>query len=238
MSAFGLMYNMTTLISTGYTPSDISDLNSFSTVVQQLGQQGYTVFAGRGLTDGVVEMLASLPGNIRTLTDLWLSYGASGDEETALERFLQGKALFYLGSIEEYQTICDGAMENIGILPIYLDDQPAQTQSLCVTAEEYWCVAGDDPAETAAAMAFLDYLVQADEQGNVPVDKLEILAPYRQATYSSNPLEQILRQDLTAGKGYLVCHPEQPVPEGFMEALRAYTQDPTDENWQIVESLK
>lgn len=238
LNAFGLMYNTDLLIAAGYTPGDIYDLNSFSTVVQGLGQQGYTAFAGRGLDDGVAIKLASLPGNIRTLASLWVSNTATGSQEDALKRFVSGKTVFYLGSIEEYDAITAGGVQNLGILPIYLDDQPPQTQSLCVTAERYWCVNGQNEAETAAAMAFLDYLVMPDENGVVPVDTLQILAPYRQATWFANPLEGILRQDLTAGKGYLVCHEVEQLPEGFVDALSAYAKEPTDENWDRVEAIK
>lgn len=238
INAFGLMYNVDLLISGGYTSGDISDLNSFATVVQGLGQQGYTAFAGRGLTDGVAAYLASLPGDIRTLAGLWVSNTATGSEEDALDRFINGKSVFYMGNTDEYDKITAGSVKNVGILPIYLDDQLPQTQSLCVTAERYWCVAGEDAAEAAAAMEFLDYLVVPDENGVVPVDSLKILAPYRQATYFANPMEQVLRQDLTAGKGYLVCNPVKELPEGFMDALTAYAQDPTEENWNLVVDTK
>lgn len=238
MNAFGLMYNIDLLISAGYTPGDIYDLNSFAAVVQGLSQQGYTAFAGRGLTDGVAAHLASLPGNIRTLAGLWVANTSTKSEEDALDRFISGESVFYMGSTDEYEAITAGCVKNLGILPIYLDDQPPQSQSLCVTAERYWCVVGNNEAETAAAMAFLDYLVMPDENGVVPMDTLKILAPYRQATYFDNPLEQILRQDLMEGKGYLVCQPVEELPEGFVEALSAYAKDPTDENWNLVEASK
>ena len=66
------------------------------------------------------------------------------------------------------------------------------------------------------------------------MDRLQILAPYRQATYCANPLETVLRQDLTAGKGYVVCPVLDAPPVGFVEALTAFAQDPTDENWALV----
>ncbi len=238
LNAFGLMYNTDLLIAAGYTPGDIFDLNSFSTVVQGLSQQGYTAFSGRGLTDGVAAKLAALPGSIRTLAQLWVTNTAEGSQEAALERFINGKTVFYLGSVEEYDTITAGGVNNLGILPIYLDDQPPQTQSLCVTAKQYWCVVGETEAEIAATMAFLDYLVMPDKNGVVPVDTLQILAPYRQATWFANPLEGVLRQDLTAGKGYLVCREVEQLPEGFVDALSAYAKDPTDENWNRVEAIK
>ena len=237
LNAFGLMYNTDLLIAAGYTPGDIYDLNSFATVVQGLSKQGYTAFSGRGLNDGVAAMLASLPGNIRTLADLWVTNTAEGSED-ALSRFLSGKTVFYLGSIEEYDTITAGGVKNLGILPVYLDDQLPQAQSLCVTAERYWCVSGENEAEVTAAMAFLDFLVVPDENGVVPVDTLQMLAPYRQATWFSNPLEGILRQDLTAGKGYLVCNSGSQPLDDFVAALNAYAKDPTDENWSRVEEAK
>ena len=237
VECFGLIFNQDKLISAGYTPGDIYDLNSFCTVVQGLGQQGITAFSGRGLDDGVAARLASLPGNIRTLAQLWISYSAKASDG-ALERFLEGDTVFYLGSTEEYDQITASGIDDLGILPLYLDDQPYQMQSLCVTAKEYWCVRSTDPEEAAAAMAFLDYLVMPDENGQAPVDRLGMLAPYRQASYYSNSLEAVFRQDLTAGKGYLICDNIAQPPEGFIEALTLYAQDPTEENWDKVLQAK
>lgn len=235
VECFGLIYNTDLLIAAGYTPSDIYDAASFSTVVQGIGRQGYTAFAGRGLDDGVAVRLASIPGNIHTLAQLWVEYSSKETEERALERFVDGESVFYLGSTAEYDTITEGGVKNLGILPIFLDEPRQQMQSLCVTALRYWCVSSDDPEQTAAAKAFLDYLITADAEGLAPVDRLEMLAPYRQATYYANPLEAVLRQDLNAGKGYLVCPVMDEPPAGFIEALMTFAKDPTDENWALVQ---
>ena len=235
VECFGLIYNNDLLVAAGYTTGDISDIDGFSALVQGLSGQGYTAFSGRGLHDGVALRLASLPGNFRTLAQLWLDNAAKDTEGDALSRFMAGETVFYMGSTHEYAAITDGGVGNLGILPIYLDDRQPQTQSLCVTAKSYWCISSEDPAEVAAATAFLDYLVMADDSGAVPVDLLEILAPYRQATYHGNPLEAVFRQDLIAGKSYLVCSVTEQVPAGFVDALMVFTQDPTEENWSKVE---
>lgn len=237
VECFGLIYNTDLLIAAGYTPSDIYDAASFSTVVQGIGQQGYTAFAGRGLDDGVASRLASIPGNIHTLAQLWVEHSSKETEEKALERFMAGESVFYLGSTAEYETIIAGGVKNLGILPIFLDEPRQQMQSLCVTAARYWCISSEDAQEVAAAKEFLDYLVTANADGVAPVDRLEMLAPYRQATYYSNPLEAVLRQDLNAGKGYLVCPVMEEPPAGFVDALIAFAQDPSDENWEKVQNI-
>lgn len=236
IDCFGLICNNDLLIDAGYTASDVSDITGFSALVQGLGAQGYTAFAGRSLSDGVAARLASLPGNIRTLARLWVAHTSKAPEAQALGRFMAGDAVFYLGSTDEYDTIIAGGVDNLSIMPIYLDTPLTQKQSLCVTAKAYWCVSSNDPEEVAAATTFLDYLVTPNAQGQVGVDTLQILAPYRQATYAANPLETVLRQDLTAGKGYLVCPALDAPPPGFIEALTAFAQAPTDANWAKVEA--
>lgn len=238
VGCFGLIYNENLLAEVA-TPEEIVDITTFSTVVQNIVQKGHTAFAGRGLNDGVAVRLASMPGNIRSLADLWVGYASRDAEDSALDRFLAGESVFYLGSTDEYETITAAGIQRLGILPLYqdLDEQTYKQQSLCVVAERYWCVRSDVPEETAAALAFLDHLLTSSEDGQVPVDRLELLAPYRQATYCANPLEKVLRADVAAGKGLLVCQAITEPPAGYVDALTAYAQDPTDENWEKVEQL-
>ncbi len=240
IDCFGLIFNEN-LLAEMATPEEISDITSFTGLVQGIADKGYTPFAGRGLDDGVATRLASIPGSIRSLAQLWVAHSSSNPESAPIDRFLNGEAVFYLGSTDEYDTIIAGGIEAVGILPIYqdLDGANYRQQSLCVTASRYWCVTTDaNEEDVAATLAFLDWLVTPGEDGQVPVDELEILAPYRQATYYANPLEATLRQDLHSGKGLLICRHLTEPPLGFTEALMVYAQNPTDENWDKVEELK
>jgi hypothetical protein len=123
-------------------------------------------------------------------------------------------------------------------MPVYLGGEDEQRCGLCVTCDSYWCVRSDvDALDIQATLDFLHYLVHPCEDGTVPVDELELLAPYRQATYAANPLERTLRTDLAAGREYLVCEDEEKVPTGLPEALTIYATEPTDENWALVLSI-
>jgi hypothetical protein len=85
-----------------------------------------------------------------------------------------------------------------------------------------------------ATLDFLNDLVRPRADGTVPVDDLQIIAPYRQATYASNPLERTLRTDLAAGKEYVVCKDDVTVSAALVDALSAYAVEPTDEKWAVV----
>jgi hypothetical protein len=237
VECFGLIYNESLLAQVA-TPDEVVDIASFSTLVQNLALKGYTVFAGRGLNDGVAVRLASMPGKIRSLAGLWVEYASKASEESALERFLSGESVFYLGSTDEYDAITAAGIDRLGILPVFQDvhEDVSVQQSLCVSAKSYWCVGGD-AQEAAAATAFLDYLLTSTDDGQIPADALKMLAPYRQAAYCANPLEEVLRRDVAAGKSLLVCETVEQAPDGFVDALTAYAENPTDENWQKVEDI-
>ena len=239
VECFGLIYNKNLLAQVA-TPEEITNIESFSTVVHTLVDKGYTAFAGRGLNEGVAIRLASIPGSIQSFAKLWAETAAKDGEGTALERFVAGESVFYLGSSDEYDTITAAGIDQLGILPVYQnsDGTTNSEQALCVTTKGYWCVRSDvSQEETAAAKAFLDYLFTSADDGQVPVDKLELLAPYRTATYSANSLELALRESVRNGKSLLVCPAVEAVPEGFVDALMAYAQEPTDENWAIVHKI-
>lgn len=240
VECFGLIYNKNLLAQVA-TPEEITNIESFSTVVHTLVDKGYTAFAGRELNEGVAVRLASIPGNIQSFAKLWAETATKKGEGTALERFAAGGSVFYLGSSDEYDTLTAAGLDQLGILPIYLDTEGSTTseQALCVTAKGYWCVRSDvSQAEADGAIAFLDYLFTSAADGQAPVDKLELLAPYRTASYSADPLEDVLRQYLKNGKGLLVCQAVSEAPAGFADALTVYAQEPTDENWlDVLETL-
>jgi hypothetical protein len=110
-----------------------------------------------------------------------------------------------------------------------------QSQGLYCFAKQYWCVRADATQEQIdGALAFLNFLISPRTDGTVPVDDLGILAPYRQATYTRNTMDQRFRRDIAQGKILNVCGSQEKAPDGFAWALRAYANDPTDENWAAV----
>lgn len=239
IDCFGLIFNEN-LLAEMVTQEEIRDINGFSALVQGIVAKGYAPFAGRSLNDGVATRLASIPGNFRTLAQLWGENAVGQPEGAPLDRFLSGEAVFYLGSTDEYDELVSGGIDAMGILPIFLDQQEGSyvQQSLCITAKRYWCVNADASAkDLAATLDFLDWLVTPQKDGTVPVDTLEVLTPYRQAKFYANPLENTLRMDLSSGKTPVVCRNLTQPPIGFVEALTAYAQDPTEENWNQIEAF-
>ncbi|MBQ3214600.1 MAG: extracellular solute-binding protein [Oscillospiraceae bacterium] len=233
---FGLLYNKSLLAQVA-TPEEIYDIASFATVVNNLIQKGYTPFAGRGLGDGVALRLASIPGSIRDFAEIWVHAVDKSGDGSALERFLAGESVFYLGSTDEYDSIMAAGIDQLGILPIYQDEDESVNarQSLCVTAKSYWCVRNDVPeGQTQAAIDFLNYLLTSVE-GTAPVDQLNLLAPYRS---SGNWIKTVEGTGVTEGKALLVCQQLTKLPEGYIDAMNAYAADPTPENWEKVEQTR
>lgn len=191
---------------------------------------------GRLATPQEITGLADLKNVFQTIAaDPELGFGAFGSPEDSLTGFLNGKAVFYLGSTSDYKQVSALGNHNLGIMPLYLGGEEEQRQGLCVTCDSYWCVRSDAEAlDMQATLDFLNDLVHPRDDGTVPVDDLQIVAPYRQAAYASNPLERTLRTDLAAGKEYVVCAPTEQNPDGLADALTAYAMEPTDENWSAV----
>lgn len=236
IDCFGLIFNEN-LLAEMVTQEEIRDINGFSALVSNIAAKGYAPFAGRDLSDGVATRLASIPGDFRTLARLWAQNSGEQTDASPMDRFLSGEAVFYLGSTGEYDTLMAGGVDAMGILPIFLDPGEGSyvRQTLCISAKRYWCInASASEADVAATLDFLSWLVMPMEDGSVPVDTLELLAPYRQAKFYANPLENTLRLDLAAGKSPVVCKNLTAPPAGFTAALTAYVQDPTDENWAQV----
>ena len=249
VEVFGLVYNSTLLGLTGNSWKDIrsfADLtNVVASITEKSGELGFSAFARVDPSDSFAIQLASLTGDTRDFVDLFLNNATcdpvelgSCTEEDALQDFLSGKAVFFLARSSEYETLAALGTEHMGVLPVYLGGGAEERQSLCAVGTGYWCVRSDAPElDIQATLDFLDYLVQPRENGNVPVDDLGLLAPYRQASAASNILEIAFRLDLSAGKELMICKKVSQIPEGLDEALITYAADPSDENWAAVMAL-
>lgn len=243
IDTFGLIVNTELLARAGYTLSQITSLAELrqkaGTIYTNQETLGFTAFASADLTGNMAAYLASIPDNFQAFLDLYINHSTCYPSELAektaadsLEDFRSGKAVFYLGGTKEYQQLTDMKLD---ILPIFRGTEDDARQCLCVAATSYWCVRNDAaPQDIQATLDFLAYLVTRDADGNVPVDQLQLLSPYRQATYSSNKLESHLRQDLVSGKEWLICDPVEELPEGYAEALLAYAAAPNGPNWDAV----
>lgn len=222
MEGFGLICN-TQLLASAYSLSEIGEISKLKEVVEHITTAGMTAFAPSD-PDIFTAFVASLPEDSRAFVDL---YFANGGElsEGGLQEMLRGQAVFCLGSTAGYE-VQDSAV--LGILPICLGHEDAREHTLCVAGSDFLCVRGD-VSEGQAVLDFLDYLVLPDEEGMVPLDRLRVLAPFRQAAYAANGAEQTLRDDLASGKECLAM--VDRLPQGLTDALLTYAAEPTEENW-------
>jgi raffinose/stachyose/melibiose transport system substrate-binding protein len=96
----------------------------------------------------------------------------------------------------------------LDMLPPSTGNTGEETQGVHCFIKHYWCVREDaTEEEIQAALAFLNFLVSPRTDGTVPVDDLALLAPYRQAVYARNSVQQRLRNDIAQGKKCIICKP-------------------------------
>lgn len=246
VEVFGLVYNSTLLAKTSNTRSDIQSFSALTEVVYGITDRkatlGFSAFAQVDPDDRFALQLASMSCDARNLVDLILN-NTTGDplllvqnsQGDALQEFLKGKVVFFLAGSREQETLEAIGTENMGVIPVYTGGENEENQSLCAVARSYWCVDADaSEQDVAATLEFLDFLICPRADGSVPVDDLGRMAPYRQAARVSNLLESVFRSDLAMGKEPVVCRSVSRVPEGMTEALIAYAENPSDENWNAV----
>lgn len=244
IEGFGLIYN-SGLLGRLATPQEITGLSALKNVAETITadeELGFAAFSCPDLSNGFAARLLSVGVDCRAF---WEVYAANAvcqpdalrqiTSQDSLNEFINEKAVFLLGSTSDYDRISNLGDHNLGMMPLYLGGENEQRQGLCVTCSSYWCVRGNvDALDVQATLDFLNDLVRPRADGTVPVDDLQIVAPYRQATYAANPLERTLRTDLAAGKEYVVCKDDVTVSAALVDALSAYAVEPTDENWAIV----
>lgn len=232
MEPFGLIYNTSLLARAGYTRSDINSFADLQAVCWYITENsadlGFTAFAN---TDGsFADLLCGIPGNWRGFYDLCIANDGQDDIRS-------GQAVFTLGTAGDLAQWNEDEQLHLDMLPLYYGAENESNQSFCAVVTSYWCVRADaDQEEIQGALAFLNYLVSPRVDGTVPVDDLQMLAPYRQAIFADNTAHTLLRGDIAAGKECVVCGTAD-APEGLAAALSTYAADPTDENWTAVEDL-
>lgn len=239
MDCFGLICNNGFMATLGATTGDITDFTKLAQVAANITNKGVPAFATMDM-EALARMIGSIPADSRVFLDLYLQNNgshANAASDTGLQEMLDQQAVFCLGYASDLAELNSLGEHQLGILPIYLGGENDANSSLCVTPGSYLCVsAAATEQEQQAAVAFLNALVVAGADGLVPVDTLGISAPYRQATYTANDFEQLLRSDLLAGKGCIPCRDLSVVPAGLTEALLSYAAAPTDENWTAIQN--
>ena len=246
IDVYGLVFNSTLLAQTAHTREDITSFSQLTEVVYSISdnaeQFGFSAFARVDPDEHFAIQLATLRGNTRNLVELILNNTTcdpltleNGTKTEALQDFLEGRAVFFLAGSREQDALAAIGSENMGVLPVYTGDGNEENQTLCVAPRSYWCVdASANAADVDATLAFLDFLTTPRADGTMPVDDLKQMSPFRQATYVSNIPEQVLRSDVALGRVPVICRYVEQVPAGLTEALIAYAQNPSDENWDEI----
>lgn len=197
---FGLIYNTTLLARVGYTASDIDSFSDLKSVAGYINENQDTLGFG-AFAPADEELMVSIPGQTDLLLDLYLSHYAPGD-------LLSGEAVFGLGTLSDMERLSANGELQLDMLPLYTGVSGEETQGVHCFVKSYWCVREDaTEEEIQAALAFLNFLVSPRTDGTVPVDDLALLAPYRQALYARNSVQQRFRNDIAQGKKCIVCEP-------------------------------
>ena len=238
VSATGLLYNASKLASAGWTDDSLPDFVALSHAVNFMTSQLklYT-FTAPDFTDAaLMEDLAGLfadSDQLRSFVDLYRKNTTS--KTTTLNYFLKGTTIFYIGSTEDYGLVEALGSNNLRFMPAYSQGSTA-VQYVC---DHYWAVSAQGSRnDQAAAVAFLDWLVTG-QNGSVPADRLELMAPYRGASFAENVLQRNLRTYLAGSDARVSWQASGSVSEldAFTAALKAYIAAPNDENWEKVAAL-
>ena len=167
---------------------------------------------------------------------------ANGGFDAAAE-FANGEALFYFNGNWEWSGLSEKGMkaENLSMIPYYCGVEGEEKAGLNCGTENYWAVNAEAKQEDIdATLAFMKWLVTDEEASAKAVATFGVM-PYKSAAESTNPF-------LAQANAYLAdgCYNMwwatnyQPNVDAYraaiVSALNAYNADPTDANWEQVET--
>ena len=206
----------------------------------------YYEFEAEGVTVDAVD--GTYLANYRNIWDLYINNSTCAGTELskktgadAVSEMVNGKAVFYQNGTWAYGDLASLGDENLGMLPIYIGAEGEQNQGLCTGSENYWCVNKDASAEDIkATLDFLYWCVSSEAGTTAMADSMGFVIPFKAAKAATNPLVTIADAAVAAGKKSVDwCFPTMPSEEwknGVGSALTAYAADPTDANWEAVET--
>ena len=143
--------------------------------------------------------LGAIPGQTQSLLDLYMENPAEAD-------LLSAGAVFQIGTLADMERFSASGELQLDMLPLYTGGTDEHTQGVHCVVNSFWCVREDaSDEEIQGALAFLSFLISPRMDGTLPVDDLCLLAPYRQAVYARNSVQQRFRNDIALGKNCIVC---------------------------------
>ena len=167
---------------------------------------------------------------------------ANGGFDAAAE-FANEEALFYFNGNWEWSGLSEKGMkaEDLTMIPYYCGVEGEEKAGLNCGTENYWAVNAEASEEDiAATLAFMKWLVTDPKASEKAVATFGVM-PYTNAAESTNPF-------LAQANAYLAdgCYNMwwatnyQPNVDAYraaaVSALNAYNADPSDANWEQVET--
>ena len=199
--------------------------------------------------------------NYRDIFDLYINNstcegselsGKTGNDSR--NEFIEGKAVFFQNGSWEYGNLTKGYTddatgefieanfkdEDLAMIPIYIGVGDEAKQGLCTGTENYWCVNKDaSEADIKATIDFINWCVSSDK-GTQAMADMGFVIPFEKAAQSKNLFVNMDSANTAAGltpvSWNFTTMPSEQWKNKVGTALTAYANDPTDANWDAVES--
>ncbi|MBQ8860968.1 MAG: carbohydrate ABC transporter substrate-binding protein [Ruminococcus sp.] len=166
---------------------------------------------------------------------------AAGGLDSAAE-FKDKKAVFYVNGNWEWSGLSEVfAAEDLTMIPYYCGVEGEEKAGLNCGTENYWAVNGKAAEEDIqATLDFMKWVVTDPEASAIAVGTFGVM-PYTNAVESTNPFLAQANAYATAGNYTMPWVTNfQPNVDAYREtivgAMNTYNADPTDANWELVES--
>lgn len=238
---FGYIFNAEKLSIAGFSREeaffrkDMSSYNAMSYIAAFLSKPFGTPNLSVSTDDGLSSLLATVfsdPAELRAFLDLQTGRHLSGNDP--LPSFKNGKTIFYAGTTADFENVLSMGINNLDLLPAFTPDNSA----MHYTCNHFWgvnqIVYAPDLTET---LAFLAWMVTAQNGSSAPIDSLGMLSPYQDAVYAKNALEKLLRSYMQQEPALLVweerCVDDEDMTD-FCAAMVTYFLKPNDANWEEV----
>ncbi len=206
--------------------------------------------------DNVTEQPATIKGtyldNYRKIWDLYISTSAvAGNElssatgDMSQAEFGTGKAVFWQQGTWEYANLVGDTYkmnaDDLQMIPIYCGVEGEAEAGLCCGTENCWAVnAKADADDIQATLDFLYWVVTSESGTTMMAEQLGPI-PFKNAKEPENVFFADANALVAAGN-YTVTWAFNHTPNvdtwraGVVSALTTYSADPTDENWEAVET--
>ncbi len=241
VEGYGLIYNASLLAQAGFTRSDIVDYAYFELVCKRITKEkpGFYTFSGLDFSNtdhgGLACLLTGMLPEAEQLKSFLELYMANDKNSTnPLNQFLTEKTLFYVGGTWDYDKVASLGDNKLDILPAY---GPNGGNLQCIARTSWGVNSQVEARDIRETLDFLRWIVTSHGGQEAPVDRLQLLSPYKDAAYYSNKLQEKLRIYMASEPvvtKWDCCDTDGNQRSALSEALKTYTKDPSAANWQKV----